>query len=178
MTVNGLYALPLHGNRAVEGWQFSGVVSATTGPPFTILDGIDATGFGSGTSRPNVNPGFTNNPVLGTPTQWFNPAAFSMAAIGTLGNIGRDTVRGPKFNNTDIALLKDTKLTERVRVQFRAEFFNVLNHTNYRVPLNTVGTILYTGLANGKPIPNPNAGRITNIVGTPRQIQFALKFLF
>jgi len=46
------------------------------------------------------------------------------------------------------------------------------------VPSNTVGTILYTGFSNGKPVPNPNAGRITNIVGTPRQIQFALKFLF
>jgi hypothetical protein len=121
-----------------------------------------------------VNAGFSNNPILGTPTQWFNPAAFSLAPLTTLGNLGRNTLRGPQFTDADIALLKDTKVWERLNVQFRAEFFNIFNHSNYALPTST----LYTAIANGVGVPNAQAGRITSIVGTPRQIQFGLKFIF
>lgn len=176
LSINGLYRLPWHGNRFVEGWQISGINRWNTGLPLTILDNIDASGFGGGVStRPNVNPGFTNNPIIGNSAQWFNPAAFSLAPIGTLGNLGRDTVRGPHNEDLDLALLKDTKIKENLNLQFRAEFFNIMNHTNYGLPANT----LYTGFAaGGAPIANPNAGRITTIVGTPRQLQFGLKLTF
>jgi hypothetical protein len=176
LTANGLYALPFHGNRIVEGWQVSGVETFNNGLPFTVTDGIDASGFGTvnSTARPNVNPGFSGDPITGSVAQWFNPAAFSLQTIGTNGDLGRNTLRGPHLADTDFALLKDTRISERLRVQFRAEFFNIFNHSNYALPNSS----LYVALYNGEPIPNPNAGRIIGIVGTPRQIQFAVKFLF
>ena len=176
ISINGLYALPFKANRLVSGWQISGINRWNTGLPITILDNIDASGFGGGVStRPDVNPGFSNNPIIGNSAQWYNPLAFSVAQYGTLGNLGRDTVRGPHGENLDVALLKDTKIREGINIQFRAEFFNVLNHTNYGLPINT----LYTGFAaGGVAIRNPNAGRITTYTGTPRQIQFGLKIVF
>ncbi len=169
-------ALPLHGNRFVEGWQLSGIVRGTSGVPFTVTDGVDASGLTttSSSTRPNVNPGFSNNPILGTPSQWFDPGAFSLAPLTTLGNLGRNTLRSPDFTSTDLALLKDTRVWERLTVQFRAEFFNAFNHSNYALPTST----LYTAIVNGTGVPNSQAGRITSVVGTPRQIQFGLKFIF
>jgi len=122
-------------------------------------------------SRPNLNPGYSNNPIVGTASEWFNPGAFSIEAPGTLGNLGRDTVRGPHYTDLDLALLKDTRITERINAQFRAEFFNIANHTN----LGTPAASLYTSTLG---TPAPSAGQITSIVGTPRQIQFALKLIF
>jgi len=136
------------------------------------------------------------DPKVGNPGgQWVNPAAFTVAPVGTFGNEGRLPLRGPGFNNTDIAVTKDTKLRENVGLQFRAEFFNLFNHVNWGVPLMGGGTgNLYTGFttaatANGLPtlaIPganarlaqNPNAGKILYTATPPRLIQFALKLTF
>ena len=180
LSVNGLWALPFKGNRLVEGWQISGIERSTSGVPFTVVTGVDSAGFGTtGASsiRPNVVPGCQQ--ITGNPNQWFNPACFTLQPLGTIGNLGRDTERGPGFNALDFSLVKDTKVRENLGVQFRAEFFNIFNHANYAVPgqQNTNST-LFTAIANGAGVPNPNAGRITQIVGTPRQIQFALKVTF
>jgi hypothetical protein len=136
------------------------------------------------------------NATLGNPgALWFNPASFAPGPLGVFGNSGRLSLRGPNFNDTDIAVTKDTKLREGVNLQFRAEFFNLFNHTNYGVPIMGNGTAnLYTAFttaasANGLPtvaIPgssvrlaqNPNAGKILYDVGNPRQIQLALKLTF
>ena len=146
----------------------------------------------------NVNPtsGTTASGIpLGTPALWFDPSQFAPAAIGTVGNLGAGTLRGPHLTDFDIALTKDTKITENVRVQFRAEFFNLFNHTNYALPVGLSGSGgIFTGLTtatsvNGVPtvpipgsiaraIRNPNAGRITTYIGTPRQIQLGLKIIF
>jgi hypothetical protein len=157
----------------------SGIVSATSGTPVTLLDGFDMAG--SGTSpRPNYvagcNPysGTYNGQQVGGPNLWYNPSCYSLEAPGTLGNLGRDTIRGPHFVDTDLALLKDTRirrLSETFDVQFRAEFFNIFNHANYALPANT----LFSNSAGGR---LPTAGFISSIVGTPRQIQFALKLVF
>jgi hypothetical protein len=92
--------------------------------------------------------------------------------VGTFGNTGRNSLRGPGFFNTDIALLKDTKLSERFRLQFRAEFFNIFNHENFGLP--SVNVFSASGTINA------NAGLITssNANSTPRQIQFGLKLIF
>jgi len=179
LRVNGLAMLPFHGNVFVEGWQLSGIVSATSGTPVTLLDGFDMAG--SGTSpRPNYvagcNPysGTYNGQQVGGPNLWYNPSCYSLEAPGTLGNLGRDTIRGPHFVDTDLALLKDTRirrLSETFDVQFRAEFFNIFNHANYALPANT----LFSNSAGGR---LPTAGFISSIVGTPRQIQFAVKLVF
>ena len=174
LKANALYALPFKGNRLVSGWRISGIFSWNTGLPVNVTDGYDQASGGALYAlvpRPNLNPGFSNNPIVGTANEWFNPAAFSIEAPGTLGNLGRNTVRGPHLADLDLSLIKDTKLSERISSQFRAEFFNILNHTNLGLPNN----VLYENI-NGAP--TGTAGQITSIVGTPRQIQFALKLIF
>ena len=101
--------------------------------------------------------------------QWFNPNAFVLPAPGTYGNLGRGTLRGPGLVGMDVSLLKDTKLTEKVAMQFRAECFNVLNHTNFNTPNLTV----FSGAAI-----NPTAGQITATATPSRQIQFGLKMIY
>ena len=96
---------------------------------------------------------------------------------GTFGDVARDSGRGPGFGSTDIAVLKDTKINEALRAQFRAEFFNIGNHQNLGLP----GSAIFTSSINpatGTNAINSSAGVITNIVGTARQIQFALKLVF
>ena len=183
LRVNGLYALPFHGNRLVEGWQISGIFSANSGQPYTVVDGFDEVGLNGGdTPRPNYVSGCDPNAGAQTVNKWYNPACYSLQAPGTLGNLGRDTGRGPDFFDTDIALLKATTIREQLKVQFRAEFFNILNNVNFALPninlytAGASGACTATGAGCGNP--NPSAGRITSIVGTPRQIQFALKFIF
>ncbi len=169
--LNGLLALPFHGNRFVEGWQLSGIVTANTGLPVNISDGYDEATGGSTvalTPRPNYVSGCQQ--VVGKINEWFNPACYSLEAPGTLGNLGRNSIRGPGFTDIDFALLKDTKLRENMNLQFRAEFFNIFNINNYGLPNNT----LYLGGA----APNLLAGQITSEAGKPRQIQFALKLIF
>ena len=175
LSVNALYALPFHGNRLVEGWQISGILRSSGGLPLTIVTGADQTGLAGGAApRPNLNPGCSNNPIIGTPARWYDVSCFSLQPVGTFGNLGRNTVRGAHFQDTDFAILKDTKIREQLRLQFRAEFFNLFNHSNYTLP---GGSLFVAGL-NGTGTINPQAGRITNIVGTPRQIQFGLKVVF
>jgi hypothetical protein len=195
LRVNGLWTLPFTKNRLVSGWQLSGIVSSTTGLPYTVFEGVDTLGFGTTVDNPRPNY-VGGNATLGNPgALWFNPASFAPGPLGVFGNSGRLSLRGPNFNDTDIAVTKDTKLREGVNLQFRAEFFNLFNHTNYGVPIMGNGTAnLYTAFttaasANGLPtvaIPgssvrlaqNPNAGKILYDVGNPRQIQLALKLTF
>ncbi len=168
LRINAMYVLPFHGNRVVSGWQLSGIASATSGYPFSISTGYDRVGYAStGTPRPNYVSGCQVQE--GTVAQWFNPACFSLQAAGTLGDVGRDTVIGPNSVDVDMALLKDTNITEKVRVQIRAELFNLFNHPSYGLPNASIFT------ASG---PNPTAGQITTIVGTSRQVQFGLKIIF
>ena len=174
LKANALYTLPFKGNKLVSGWQISGIFSWSTGLPLNITDGYDQSTGGSLyaiAARPNLNAGFSNNPIVGTANKWYDPAAFSIQAPGTFGNLGRNTVRGPHYADLDFSLTKETKISERINTQFRAEFFNILNHTNLGLPAAT----LYKDTAG---TPTGFAGQITTIVGTPRQIQFALKIIF
>lgn len=189
--VNGLWTLPFHGNRALEGWQLSGILTANSGLPINIVDGYDEAsgGVSGGISavRPNYSP---NNPAyssgnLSLPAcngqvllhevdLWYNPNCFSLQAPGTLGNTGRDVARGPHFVDTDISLSKNTKLTEQLGLQLRADFFNIFNHTNLGLPTTGTAGGLFVG-GGGR---NGSAGQILTMVGTPRQIQFSAKFVF
>jgi hypothetical protein len=118
-----------------------------------------------------VNTAFTGNVIEGGPNQYFNPAAFyEPSGSLALGNVGRNTLIGPGLATWDSALSKVTAISERWKLQFRAEFFNLLNHPNFALPGATVFT---TG---GLPV--STAGRITNTVGSSRQIQFGLRLTF
>jgi len=171
LTVSAVYRLPFKGNRVVEGWHLSGIQTFRTGVPFSVTTGFDTALLGNNfaTPRPNRIAGcdITANQSR---IHWYNPACFTLQPAGTLGNTGRNIGTSPSYSTLDINLAKDTRVTEATSLQFRAEFFNILNHTNFGVP--TLGAFSSSGA------PNPNAGTIASIVGTSRQIQFALKLLF
>ena len=181
LRVNGLWALPFHGNQLVEGWQLSGIVTQNTGLPITVYDGTDDVGYqGSGNPRPNYVAGC--NPQVGSVTEWFNPACYTLQTPGTLGNTGRNTIIGPGLAQLDLALVKDTripKISEAFRIQFRAEAYNIFNHPQFGQPGNGVFSSLASASApNG--VISPSAGVITAIAANSpgRQIQLGLKFLF
>lgn len=180
LRVNGLWTLPFHGNRLVEGWQLSGIESAYGGVPINITTGASRAYIQS-PDRPNYVQGC--NVQEDNVNQWFNPNCFTLQPAGTLGDFGRDTAIGPPLYDTDLAVLKDTKIRESLNIQFRAEFFNIFNHANFGLPTATVfssasGTsVLPSGTVTAGTL-NSQFGKITSIVGTPRQVQLALKLVF
>jgi hypothetical protein len=130
-------------------------------------------GLTSRTERPDLAPGKTNNPVLGTPDQWFDSSAFVLQTAGFYGNLGRNTLIGPNQIGMDVSLSKNTavpKISEQFQVQFRAEFFNILNRANFSAP--SLRVFDSKGLVPG------NAGRITETSTASRQIQFGLKLVW
>ncbi len=203
-SLNGTYDLPFGRNRrfashlspaadkAVNGWSLSAIADIQTGFPFSPQLGYNPTGSGDTRNpvRPDINPNFKGNLYPHTVTQWFNPNAFSAplstlsssSAItgGAVGNLGRDTLTGPGLSELDLALLKNTQLRETVNLQFRAEFFNVLNHTNFATP-NAITYASAPTLVSGVYTPpsiSSTAGVITATSTTSRQIQFGLKLVF
>jgi hypothetical protein len=169
-----VYALPFHGNKLVEGWQWSGIFTAVSGAPVDILDGPNMTGETN--DRPDLLPGFSGNPVVGKPTEWLNPNAFALEPLGTLGNLGRDTGVGPDLWSLDTAFMKETRIGEGVRVQFRAEFFNIFNHTNFDTTNMNLG--VFQIAPGGAVSHNPTFGQFVQTATTSRQIQFGIKVLF
>jgi hypothetical protein len=171
--VNGLWALPFHGNRLVEGWQLSGILSRYSGIPLNVYTGFDRAGFINGNSpRPNYIGGCDPYAGAHTVSHWYNPGCYSLQPVGTFGDTGRNSLRGPGFFDTDIALSKDTRLTEQFRLQFRAEFFNVFDHENFGAPNMNVFSASGAVNASAGVISASSAGT------TPRQIQFGLKLNF
>ena len=157
--------------KLLDGWQLNAITTLMTGFPFTPVIGANISGDGNtrNPDRPSLNSSFTGPVILGKQTQWFNPQAFVLPAAGTWGNLGRGVYTGPGLANVDFSVFKNTSITERLRLQFRAEFFNLLNRANLGTPNATV----FSG-ANS----NPSAGLITTLATTPRQLQFGLKLMF
>ena len=156
-------------NAIFGGWQVNTIVSAQTGFPFTPLVGFNqsANGDTRNPDRVSLNPNFTGSIVTGNPNQWFNPAAFWLPAAGTFGDAGRDIISAPGLLSVDGSLFKTFHIGERGTLQFRAEFFNALNHTNFGWPV--ISTFTSTGAYSS------SAGVITSTLSTSRQIQFGLK---
>ncbi len=159
-------------NIILGDWQINGVISARTGLPVDIVGGgYNPTQYcNTCLIRPNLNPGASNNPVLGDPSGFFDTNVFSVVTPGYFGNLGHNTLQGPRLVNVDFSLFKSFSFGESKRLQFRSEFFNLLNHPNFRSPVNTVFNVDGTR--------NPTAGQITATSATSRQVQFALKFEF
>ena len=160
-------------NSLVSGWSVSSIISAQTGFPFTPQLSYNPSNNGDTRNpvRPFLNPSFQGPVILGNPSQWFNPKAFIAPPpnSGFYGNVGRDTYIGPGLATWDFSVLKDTRISERLNVQFRAELFNLLNRANF----NTPNLIVFTpaGVSG-------TAGAITSTSTTSRQVQFGLKFLW
>ena len=153
----------------VSGWQLNSIITLQTGQPFTVAlpgefdnsnTGRAFLGFGAG-DRPNV----TGNPVLTNPDPqaWFDTAAFALPAFGSFGNAGRNVLSGPPLRTFHLSMLKDTAVTETVKLQLRAEFFNLFNTPNFDQPNIFFGT--------------PGFGRILS-ARDGREVQFGLKLLF
>jgi hypothetical protein len=171
-SISASYELPFaRRNMLLGGWQLNTIVTLLSGFPFTPQDGSNRSGDGDtrNPDRPNLNPAFSGPVILGTQTQWFNPAAFLLPAAGTYGNVGRGVYLGPGLADVDFSLFKNFRATERISAQFRAEVFNIMNHTN-------LGNVNTTVFANGAP--SPSAGLITTTATDSRRIQLGLKLIF
>jgi hypothetical protein len=169
--ISGIYelpamrSLPVAARMIAGGWQISGIVSAQSGFGFTPLISGDNALSATGSQRPNVVLGVDPfGPGTRTPTNWFNASAFVLAPRGQFGNAGRNILDGPGLVNIDLGLMKNFPITERMRVQFRGEFFNLANHPNFQGPNATV---------------NSTAVGIISATNTEsRQIQFGLRLDF
>jgi hypothetical protein len=171
LTVSYLWVLPFgKGQRflskggpvdwIVGGWQTNGILATQTGLYFSPVLQTSTTNTGTA-SRPN-KIGDVSYPK--TLTKWFDPSAFASPALYTYGNAGRNSLIGPGRTNFDVSLLKNIPVHDKMRFQGRFEAFNVFNHPQFGYPNVSIG--------------NVNAGQITSIVGTPRNLQASLRFEF
>jgi outer membrane receptor protein involved in Fe transport len=172
------------------GWRASSILSVQSGYPFTPAlrtnrsrSGVNAGGGGQGAGnidRPNLVPGRTKKDIiLGGPNRYFDPTAFVLQDAGFLGTSGRNYLTGPGYFNLDLSLGKNIplkQLGDSGALEFRGEFFNILNHANFA--MTDTFRQVFAGNATGE-APLPTAGVITSTgQARSRQIQFALKLLF
>jgi len=181
LTVSAFYQLPFKGNRFVEGWQLGLIEQAQTGNPLTYVTANTAF-TGNRTLRPNVAGDIQ---VVGDPSQWINYSATNqvlVAPTGTFGSLGRNAITGPSFVNTDFSITKITRITERLKLQFRAESFDLFNHPNFGNP-----NLVLPSFPAGTTPTAAQLGSFNQILstrfptgdfGSARQMQFALRLMF
>ncbi|HYX30550.1 MAG TPA: carboxypeptidase regulatory-like domain-containing protein [Pyrinomonadaceae bacterium] len=165
-------------------WQINGILTLLSGIPLDINSGVSGLYFGLATTAP---AGFRPDLVPGVPiylhtadkTKYLNPAAFALPAPGHFGNLRRGTVRQPGISNVDFSLAKNWKIKEKYSIQFRAEMFNLFNHTQFVGFSNALGANFNGGsfTAFNNTIGTGNFGQLNADRG-PRNIQFGFKFNF
>lgn len=174
-TADTVYDLPFGGHTSglmhglIGGWRASGIFIAQTGAPYTVnlssaaAQNVSPIGLvnGNNLERPNLIGNPNNGP--GTPGEWFNTAAFSIPLPGTYGTAGRSIVTGPGLVGLDVSMQKEETIFERLKLQFRVDAYNALNHPNFNLP----GRIYGAG----------NFGVITS-AADPRELQLAVKLIF
>ena len=160
-----VYRLPFRSDipvvkNVIRGWELSGITELQSGLPLTILQSNGTGGF-TNAQRPNqiASTSLSNRSLA----EWFNTAAFVAAPAFTSGNAPRYPLYGPGSVNFDAALMRNVMIRERLRVQFRSEFYNLMNHANFKNPGNTLGSSAF--------------GKITSDQG-PRTLEFALRLFF
>lgn len=157
-------------------WQVNGITTFMSNTPFTIYDSSNPSVQGSApeisgffSSRPNIvgNPDAgicpQNGAAVRTAECWFNTGAFQQAQAGQFGNVGRNTLNGPAYQQWDFSALKTIPIHESLNLQFRAELFNIFNNVNFRLPNNDISS--------------PNFGQI-EAAQPGRVVQLALKLMF
>lgn len=158
-----------------EGWQLAPIVSLYTGQPFSVTTGSDVSLTGENLDRPNVVPN-VSNPFPHTTSEWFNTAMFAggcttaayvgnpdCVPLGTFGDAARDIFHGPGTIQWDMSASRIFRFSERFRLQYKAEFFNIMNHANWNAPSSGLTSSTY--------------GQVTTF-GSPRLIQMSLKMTF
>jgi hypothetical protein len=196
LAVSYVYDLPIFQNATrakaalLKGWEVSGVTVFQSGTAFSIIDSAAGTGFLGAGSTPllgaslapgaALSQGLTSGDIFNRLSGYLNPAAFTTAPLlypaqcktdsnfcGTdFGDLGRNIYRGPFQQNWDFSAIKMFRVTERQSLRFTADFFNLFNHPNFASPAFTDVESL------------SNFGQITNTTGTPRLIQFSLRYAF
>jgi hypothetical protein len=162
--------------HAFGDWQINGIVTMMSGTPFTVFDSTDFSVQGSApeisgffSNRPNLVPGQNPNSGPRTPGAWLNRSAFQQiiqdpnSPVQQFGTAGRNIAQGPGYADWDFSLFKNIRVTEGKEFQFRAEFFNLLNHPNFRLPDSDISSPTFNQILEAQ---------------APRLIQFALKFVF
>ena len=185
----------------LSNWQLAGIITAMSGLPIDIVDsnaGSFYFGQNSGLSRPSWAPGATRSTTTSNvpPGYFFNPFAFvrpvvpvgqlipssngtaTAGANGTdFGNVGRNVLRGPRQTNVDFSIIRRFPIGESRNIEFRAEFFNLLNHVNFANPISNLNAASLD--QNTGQIMNPgDFGHIASTSNNPRLIQFAVKLNF
>ena len=165
----------LHGfaDKLLNGWQTSGIVTFQSGFPIPIESSDDLelmySAFFYYPGEPDqLAPLQRLNPRNGLNLA-FNPADFAPQALGTIGSSPRSVCCGPGINNIDFSMMKDTQLTERYKMEFRAEFFNIVNHAQF--------TKVDGNISDGDPSTGGTFGKVLQ-ARDPRLVQFALKLIF
>jgi hypothetical protein len=155
-------------NGLAGGWELSGIITFQDGFPFTVLSNEDFSNTGSPSPRPDR---ICNGAGPQTVAEWFNTSCFTTDALSQAlangtprwGNSGRNILVGPGLQQWDVSVIKRNQITERVGIEFRAEFFDLFNHPNFGPPGATIAT--------------SSAGLLTS-AASPRDIQFGLKLKF
>ncbi len=162
-------------SRLIGGWQLNGILTLSSGIPFTVTS-LDESATGSNHSSyanciGNPYQGATTNPsqLAGSaaPGFYLNPAAFAIPSLGTFGNCAPRAFHGPGMEDLDASLFKTFALSERFKLEFRTEFFNTVNHANFTNPSSS-----FTTSSLG------SFGKVFNTTTDPREIQFGLKLYF
>lgn len=159
------YAVPSGRRFWNSGWELAAVVQAQSGNPFTIVTSNATLNGTPNTVRPDVTGPIT---IIGDVNQWFDPSVF--VAATHFGNLGRNTVIGPAFNNVDLSLIKQDRVAGDVRLQFRLDVFDLFNHANFASPGNIVGTPAFGKITRTR-LPSGEAA-------SSRQVQLAMKVMF
>jgi hypothetical protein len=176
--INATYELPFRGagkwgRKLARGWSLSAIETLQSGFPFTPQLGFNPTNNGDSRNsiRPSWNPAFRGPLILDGPNLYYNPAAFVLPTAGTYGDAGRNVLTGPGLATTDSSLAKNMPLNEKLRLQFRVEFFNLFNRANFGTPNAVV-------FSSASATPSPTAGVISSTATTSRQVQFGVKALW
>jgi hypothetical protein len=156
-------------NALIGGWNLNGVLSFSSGTPFDVGSGKDIaqTGnynYGNGYGYERANLVGSLYPSSKGPAEWINVASFQTPALGTFGDLGRNSLRSDWNKNLDLSVFRQFPITERFRLEFRFEMFNATNTPVWAVPVSSLEA--------------PNFGTVTHTANVPRQLQFALKLYF
>jgi hypothetical protein len=164
---------------AASGWQLGGIYKASSGQPFTPILGGDPAGMklDETSERPNrlAGPGCGTLTNPGNPNHYIKTECLAFPGANRWGNLGRNTLVGPGVSKLDVSVFKNNRIrriSETFNAQFRAEFFNILNHANFASPTDHATVFDQSGN------PISSAGLITSTQTISRQIQFALKLIW
>ena len=152
--------------HVLGGWEMTNILQIQSGFPFAVRSGLDNSLNGQGLDTADLvgESSLTSGSRGEKVARWFNTAAFQANAVGTVGNVGINTLRGPGFWSFDFGAYKNIRIGDSYQLQFRSEFFNMFNNANLGMPVATVSSGAF--------------GQIISTSGPPRVIELGLKLRF